>query len=417
MQKAFSSLLEYFKRSPIQKTELKNGITLVTKEMYAKGICWIGIFLNQGSTAESSLSLPEGSLHMLEHVLIDGIPEQEKSLYKINGISTKNYLSISGYSKTNSQSNLLSTLINSLNKPISPHSLIKEKQRVTEEELSLKKRNLLQIENIFSSLYKNSPLNTSILGSKTSRDLITISHLEKLLKYSTTKNNLIILALGDIIPSQLTAQLNKIPPLPNPPSNTPTTTPSNTPSNTPYNILSNTLINTLLNIKKYITNTYNSTYNSTYNIQLKKHKYSITHIPNTDKSIIAYKIPKSTNKNILIYLFITKILENYLKTNFKNSSISLITQREGSMIYLLTNTKNIKTLQIKNLKQKILQNYKSQKSKQIPISSNSIENDSPYHLFWNLFSGLLPPQNIYQSNHQPFLNITKTQLEQVLEKF
>ncbi|KAI5179615.1 hypothetical protein NEOKW01_0078 [Nematocida sp. AWRm80] len=174
----------------------------------------VGVFLKGGSIRNALERLPEGTAHLLEHMIINRIPQRIREEYSINGRTTKEYISITGQIPEGSKKSA-DSLISEINKsisnqqPFSKESLDYEKNRVLKELRAVKRVGLDTIETILSDIYKGTPLEPTILGTPQSIAQITKKDLNSLLKsINKPENKLLVVATGKALENKRPKQNN-----------------------------------------------------------------------------------------------------------------------------------------------------------------------------------------------------------------
>lgn len=187
----------------ILKGCLPNGINVLLKKLPVSEYL-IGLVGKGGDISSRRKGLPLGTAHMLEHVLIQQINPSQREAQNINGKTTHTHLSIYGYGTgKDSQKGLLNSLLSAVYTAPLDRSIRKELPRVAEEIERVEGTLSAKKEEFISDVYKNTPLDSTILGTQDSIQKITQKDLQSFMDSTFTAGNTLLVAVGNIDPAEI----------------------------------------------------------------------------------------------------------------------------------------------------------------------------------------------------------------------
>ncbi|KAI5143826.1 hypothetical protein NEPAR04_1962 [Nematocida parisii] len=182
----------------IVKKVLSNGLTVLLKPMPVKE-CLIGLAIKGGAIESSKQGYPNGTAHLLEHVLINRIPRGVRDKMNINGKTSQTHISVYGHTKENSSRVLTKELLSSISHPVNQKSINEEVPRVLKEISMVSGTHSDQQEKFITAITEDPHLlNSSILGTEETIKNISKDYLQRFLRSTAVPGSVLLVGMGNI---------------------------------------------------------------------------------------------------------------------------------------------------------------------------------------------------------------------------
>ena len=190
----------------MQKTKLKNGITLIIKKRPSKSLA-INISIKTGSVNETTNIL--GISHVIEHMLFEGtkkrtqkeiVDEIEKVGGEINALTSTQHTSYYAIVLKKHFQKALDVLSDMIQNPLFEKKLIEKEKKVILEEIKIIEDQPRSYQWVLfqKTLFKEHPVKNPIYGTHKTVKSITKGQIEEYYNKYYTPKNIIITVVGNI---------------------------------------------------------------------------------------------------------------------------------------------------------------------------------------------------------------------------
>ena len=203
----------------MQKTKLKNGITLIIKKRPSKSVA-INISIKTGSVNETTNIL--GISHVIEHMLFEGtkkrtqkeiVDEIEKVGGEINALTSTQHTSYYAIVLKKHFQKALDVLSDMIQNPLFEKKLIEKEKKVILEEIKIIEDQPRSYQWVLfqKTLFKEHPVKNPVYGTHKTVKNITKDQIEEYYNKHYTPKNIIITVVGNIPKNIIITVVGNIP--------------------------------------------------------------------------------------------------------------------------------------------------------------------------------------------------------------
>lgn len=183
---------------PVVQTMTASGVGVATHLVASAQSSYLGLFIRGGAAAEKAAGVPEGTAHMLEHVLMHQLGREQLEKHAMNGHTTRSYIGLMGQVTKQSAGALAGRLLETLGGQELEQALAEERPRVLGEYQRVRESLSFYLEKAFGLLCARPASPALITGTPESILRITAADLARLSAQLVRANNVFLVGIGNV---------------------------------------------------------------------------------------------------------------------------------------------------------------------------------------------------------------------------